>query len=278
MLLSVYRVVNTLDGGLGSLRDAIEQVDNGTFDTIDFNIPGSGPFIITPTNGPLPSINKPVFIDGTSQPGFDPKNPAPIIQIDGQNNPTDAGLDLAIGSAGSTIKGLDIYGFSGIGGSGIHVESDDDAIEGNYVGTDVTGTIAEPNATGIWVFRFLPSTIEGYSGQTAAHVTGTTIGGTVTADRNLVSGNQLGIDVENAIPPETVTGNNLIVGNFIGTDVTGKNALPNTSDGVRDVGSNDTIGGTVAGRAERHRIQRRRRGEHLIRRGHLAAKLDLRQQ
>ena len=67
MLLSVYRVVNTLDGGLGSLRDAINQVDNGTYDTIRFNIPGTGPFIITPTSGPLPSITNPVFINGASQ-------------------------------------------------------------------------------------------------------------------------------------------------------------------------------------------------------------------
>ena len=80
--------------------DAINQVDNGTYDTIDFNIPGTGPFIITPTSGPLPSITNPVFIDGASQPGFDLNNPAPLIQIDGQNNPTGDGLDLAIGSDG----------------------------------------------------------------------------------------------------------------------------------------------------------------------------------
>ncbi len=42
---------------------------------------------------------------------------------------------------------------------------------------------------------------------------------------------------------------NVILGNYIGTDVTGKKALPNATDGVMDIGypSEDTIGGTVAG-------------------------------
>ena len=39
--------------------------------TIDFDIPGSGPFVIQPAT-PLPAITHPVIINGYSQPGASP--------------------------------------------------------------------------------------------------------------------------------------------------------------------------------------------------------------
>ena len=55
ILLSTFTVTNTLDNTkAGSLRWAITQVnaDKGnTVDTIDFNIPGTGPFTISPDVG-----------------------------------------------------------------------------------------------------------------------------------------------------------------------------------------------------------------------------------
>jgi hypothetical protein len=84
-------------------------------------------------------------------------------------------------------------------------------IEGNYVGTDVTGTLALGNTT-------------------LAIISGGTIGGTAPGAGNLVSGNYVGIE------------GGLIQGNLIGTDATGTLALGNGT-GVR---SFDEIGGTVA--------------------------------
>ena len=65
-------------------------------------------------------------------------------------------------------------------GDGIVIQNDDDVVEGCFLGTDATGTIAEGNEFG-GVLSFGSNS---------------TIGGTDPADRNLISGNaetQVGI-------------------------------------------------------------------------------------
>ncbi len=78
-VLSTFPVVNTLDAGAGSLRQAILDA-NASFglSTIRFQI-GSGLQTIQPTS-PLPTLIYPVVIDGTTQPGYANK---PLIQLDG---------------------------------------------------------------------------------------------------------------------------------------------------------------------------------------------------
>ena len=65
--------------------------------------------------------------------------------------------------------------------------------------------------------------------------------------RNVISGNSgVGILVASngTFPPS----GNLIAGNYIGTDATGKLALGNASDGVQLTGaSSNTVGGTTIG-------------------------------
>ena len=70
-LLSLYTVTSLADdGSSGTLRSIIQQVNNDTSpDTIDFNLPGSAPYVIQPTSA-LPAITNSVTIDGTSQPGY----------------------------------------------------------------------------------------------------------------------------------------------------------------------------------------------------------------
>ena len=74
-LLSSFTVTRTgIDGSTGTLLWAINQVnaDTGPFpDTIDFNIPGTGPFTIQPDEQ-LPTINNPVIINGYSEPDSSP--------------------------------------------------------------------------------------------------------------------------------------------------------------------------------------------------------------
>src|SRR5215471_8180988 len=67
---AIFVVTNVNDSGAGSLRQAIlsANASAGVADTITFNIPGTGPFTITPLTA-LPTVTDPLVIDGYTQPG-----------------------------------------------------------------------------------------------------------------------------------------------------------------------------------------------------------------
>ncbi len=105
----------------------------------------------------------------------------------------------------------------------------DNLILNNLIGTDSAGTAALGN-------RFDGVFINGAPGNV--------VGGTTTNARNVISGNgSVGVQIFSP----SATGNQL-VGNFIGTDISGLAALGNGRDGVfvNDAPSN-SIGGSVAG-------------------------------
>ena len=134
-----------------TLRAAIQNA-NGTpgADTIEFDIPAGQSTTITPgTFGstPLPAITDTVTIDGYTQPGASPNtkavgNDAALkIQLNGTSV---GGVGLEIQDASnSVIKGLVVNRFA----EGITVGGDSVAnrIEGNFVGTDPTGTLDQGN-------------------------------------------------------------------------------------------------------------------------------------
>jgi hypothetical protein len=222
-----FPVTTTADGGPGSLRDAITLANAlpGT-DTITFNIPPGGVQTITPLS-PLPTITDSVIIDGTTQPGF---SGSPIIELNGVSAGGGYGLIFEYRGSGSsgTVRGLVVnrFGFVGIEILG----GEDHVIEGNYIGTDVTGTAALGNGYGIDI-----------SGTFNAR-----IGGTATGARNVIAGNGgFGISISTNGSPE---GSNVIEGNYINTDVTGTVALSPSDYGVIINGvSNNRIGGTATG-------------------------------
>jgi len=138
------------------------------------------------------------------------------------------GVDLAPGATGEVVGGTTAGARNVISGNttnGVLVEDVDDVVEGNYVGTDAAGTAAIPNDAGVAVVS-----------------TGSTIGGTTGAARNVVSGNTtVGVEIDDD--------GNVVQGNFIGTDASGSSALGNAGVGLDlSTGADGTtVGGTSAG-------------------------------
>lgn len=114
---------------------------------------------------------------------------------------------------------------SGNQGGGILLEANNGLLQGNYIGTDITGTAAIGN--GNWGVN--------------AYYYSSTIGGTEEGAGNLISGN-LGTGIA-----MTLTSNTVIQGNKIGTDVTGELALGNGGYGgiFAFFGGNNLIGGST---------------------------------
>ncbi|MFV2071845.1 MAG: hypothetical protein ACC742_04225 [Thermoanaerobaculales bacterium] len=225
-------IANPGGDGVISLREAITAANNTPgMDTIDFNIPVatdpgcdavSGVCTIQPGASGLPTITEAVMIDGTSQPTF---AGTPVIELDGSL--TGANVTGLAGNAGSsTVRGLVFNRFANnsdvvfwyLGGN---------IIEGNFFGTDPTGTVARGGLNAVHLYA----------------IPGNTVGGTTAPARNLFSGGSMGVALNAG------TSTSVVIGNLFGTDVSGSSALGNTGNSVLITGSsmNNTIGGTVAG-------------------------------
>ena len=277
-----FSVTTSFDRGPGSIRNAIDNVDAGVGDpTITFAI-GTGQQTIDVLSA-LPAITNPTIIDGTTQPGY---SGTPLIELNGAE--AGSGVNgLTIAASDVTVQGLVISGFGGYGilvtgddaliensyigtdptgtiaegnsggvwvvatgdtiggtstdagnvisgnrGDGITlVGSDSTLIQGNKIGTDVSGINALGNsAHGILAY---------YGGS------GDTIGGTSPAARNIIAAN--GSVFWDGIELFGVA-DNLVEGNYVGTDVTGTIELGNGDNGVDFLNCNSsTVGGTVSG-------------------------------
>ena len=204
-----------------TLRAAIEEANAlAGPNTIEFNMPATeaghsgGVWTIAP-GSQLPPITEAVTIDGTTQSGW---ATTPVVELDGSGAGSLAD-GLRVLASNVTIRSLAINRFDA---DGIEVGSGaaDVLIVGNHLGVDASGTIDRGNnARGI--------DLGSGSGPT-------TVGGTLAADRNVISGN----GTDGIIVWES--DNNVIIGNYIGTDVTGLVAISNAADGV-------ALGSTSAG-------------------------------
>jgi hypothetical protein len=150
------------------------------------------------------------------------------------------GIDIYLCS-GNTIGGTTAAERNLISGNtdtGVNIfrsGSPDNVVEGNYIGTDLTGTLALGNGTGVVL----------------SSSTKNEIGGTVGGARNVISGNK-GDGVRITISDNGDSADNVVQGNYIGTDLTGTQALPNATGVTIEGGGgnssvNNTIGGTVTG-------------------------------
>ena len=184
-------------------------------DAIHFAIGGGGSAVTIPISSALPAISDPVTINGNTQGCPSP----PCIDLNGIPSLFAHGLELTGGS--STVRGLVIRGFDE---QGILVDSAGNFIEGNYIGTDISGNIPFPNMAGVFISS-----------------SNNMVGGTTAAARNLLSGNTDGVNMNQNASGNTVSGN------YIGTNAAGTLALQNAVWGIFVGGSGNVIGGTVAG-------------------------------
>jgi hypothetical protein len=216
-----------------------------------------GQFTLMPQSA-LPAIQKPVIIDGYTQPGSSPNtmpnqglgagdNAIQNIILEGNSSQAN-GLDITGGA--TTVQGLDIQSFP----NAIHFTTTGNVIAGNYLSGTANAGVLIDNAANNTIGGVTPGArnivggetgilMQG-SGATGNQVQGNYIGtdgiqlinafiGVDTSDganNNIVGGTATGAG--NVISPlgwgiilENDTSGSVVQGNYIGTDATG-NALP----------------------------------------------------
>jgi len=230
-------VTTTADGGAGSLREAIatSNASTGVLDTIAFAIPPLDGTVKTITLATaLPDITDPVVIDGYTQDDAHPNTLATgddaVLRVELTGGGLTVANGLVIDSGGSTVRGLVINGFPTAGSNGIRmVSAGGNLIEGNFIGTDPTGTLAVPIGDDAMAIE--------------SNSNANTIGGTTPAARNVISGNE-------NVALFVATAGNVIQGNYIGVQRDGTSPLGNLQ-GVGFVGvgaaSGNLVGGTLPG-------------------------------
>ena len=132
------------------------------------------------------------------------------------------------------------------GGVGLALSGSNNLVQGNFIGTDVTGTITDPdgipaNGDELGNRGYGITSCDGPGCVGSANIT---IGGTAAGARNVISGNGLGGQFTDGV--QVAIPGSIVQGNFIGTDVSGTLARGNVGNGVR-AATGSLIGGTVAG-------------------------------
>ncbi len=300
-----------------SLRGAINAANATTAaDTVAFDIPSTDPGCvaatgvcrIAPSTGLSSIFTGDLTIDGYTQPGAVPNTNTPAqggsnaqlkIVLTGASCPG-CSSGISYFTTSGTVRGLVINGFSAaaidFAGRATVVGN----VEGCFLGTDVTGTIAVPNGLGVStggnpfggdfssnarIGGSLPAQRNVISGQSGDGISGgganlrilgnligtnaagtaalgngfgvrlfggtgffQILGGADVASRNVISGNGRGVVIAGAGP----TNGTRVIGNFIGTDVTGTLPLGNGILGIElSTGVNGAqpplVGGTLPG-------------------------------
>jgi hypothetical protein len=124
--------------------------------------------------------------------------------------------------SGNTYEGIGLSGYGTF-------------VEGNYIGTDRSGTAAIGNTDGV--------VVDAASSES--------VGGAAPGAGNVISGNKrYGVLIADGGDDFSSSTNNQVLGNLIGTQADGGSALGNGDAGVRIEGSNhNSIGGAASGAA-----------------------------
>ena len=189
--------------------------------TIDFAIPGTGPFSIYFTSK-VPNVTNPngVTIDGYSQAGSVPNtaqygsNAVLEVNFVGQG---DASFDgLVFNSSNNVVRGLAIYNFRhSLWFEGLNANNN--TVVGDFICTDASGTARAPVVNG------------GAGGILIQDGASNNVVGTpALADRNVISG----CAHRGVIMSFSGTDYNKVQNNLVGLNPSGTAALPNQSHGI----------------------------------------------
>ncbi|MFZ1729145.1 MAG: NosD domain-containing protein [Bacteroidota bacterium] len=254
-----YVVHSTADAGAHSLRWALLQANASTGpDVITFEIPGDGPFIITP-NSPLPPLTDPagVIIDGLSQNGSSiGMNPPATMQLrivlDGRNAGDAPGIWIL--SSLNRVQGLVINGFSE---DGIRIQATPQGTIKNIVrhcmiGLDVDGHTARPNGTGTRTNYWAGISIISISHSPGLANDNLLLGNVVSGNHgdgilladcmggrvfaNSITGNSVGSSLSGDAPVGNQRDGILLYGGCYGNSISGNLIVANGSDGLHLVG------------------------------------------
>ena len=200
-----------------------------------YNAASGGYISIQPT-AELDTITDPITLDGYTQTGASasttrfPSGFNTVLKIELNGSAiAGSGSDALIITAGnSTVRGLAINTFTGSGANGIYLQTNgNNVISGNFIGTDVGGTLNQGIAT--YGIR-----IDGGSNNV--------IGGSTAGEGNIISNNSSA-----ALIMQVSTSATIVQGNFIGTDISGSLNLGNQIGINISSTSDHLIGGTAPG-------------------------------
>lgn len=178
--------------------------------------------------------------------------------------PNGQGIFVAGQTSNDTVQGNLIGGttaaernvFAGNNGTGVALDGNNrstvtaNTVSGNFFGTNAAGTalVKNPGIVG--------------SQQVGIAITSASnniIGGTTPGARNIISGARIdandkgaGIAIDGRTKGPAASSGNIIIGNYIGTDVTGTQPIINNAGVYIDTAINNRVGGTTA--AERNII------------------------
>ncbi|HEX8456242.1 MAG TPA: Calx-beta domain-containing protein [Pyrinomonadaceae bacterium] len=271
-----FVVTNTNSTGAGSLRQAVLDANTAPgADFIDFNIPGAGLHTIN-LGLQLPEISDPVTIDAATQPGY---AGTPLVEING------GGLEYGfiIKAGASTLRGLALYRFNS---GSVRLESGGgNTVQGCHLGTDAAGATdfrvggGAVGGTGVLILNssgnLIGGTEPGARNLISANNYGVVVSGTASVN-NRIAGNYIGTDKAGAKslsnggagvelassdttvgPGNVISGNgndnvrvrgsnNVVRGNYIGTDAAGAKSIEGfNGTGITVNGTNNIVGGTT---------------------------------
>ena len=282
---NTYTVTTTADSGAGSLRQAVLDANaNSGPDTIAFNIAGGGVQTITLASALAP-LTSPVTIDGNTQSGASPNtqpfgqglNTVLRIQLTGGAG---VGTCFTVQTDDTTIKGLIVNGCT----TSVSIQSgSNNRVEGNFLGTDPTGTLRLVDSGGEVIVGNAPSARVGGSTPAARNLItacGVAVHANGANNGAVIEGNVIGLAAPGDVllqPPCAGTTFPIVVdgpngqvirnviaggangiflqgssgkaarGNYVGTDVTGTVVLGLSQSAMDVSGTNHTVGGPNPG-------------------------------